>query len=77
MVWGVFGLVEKSLESAPLADAEILALMEEREAARKRRDFRRSDEIRDVLKQRGIELLDGKDGVRWRRIANAPWEMNG
>ena len=66
-LWDVFGLAGKSLESAPLADGEIPGLIEEREAARKRRDFRRSDEIRDLLKQRGIELLDGKDGVRWRR----------
>jgi cysteinyl-tRNA synthetase len=66
-LWDVFGLAGKSLESAPLADGEILGLIAEREAARKRRDFKRSDEIRDLLKQRGIELLDGKDGVRWRR----------
>jgi cysteinyl-tRNA synthetase len=67
-MWGVFGLLEKSLESAPLADAEILALIAERDAARKARDWKRSDALRDLLKQRGIELLDGKDGARWRRI---------
>ncbi|MBM4014811.1 MAG: cysteine--tRNA ligase [Planctomycetes bacterium] len=66
-LWGVFGLLQKSLESTPLADADILALIAERDAARKARDWKRSDELRDLLKQRGIELLDGKDGARWRR----------
>ncbi len=71
-LWGVFGLVEKSLESAPLADAEVQALIDEREAARKRRDFKRADEIRVELKERGIELLDGKDGVRFKRGTDRP-----
>ncbi len=71
-LWGVFGLVEKSLESAALEDADVLAFIEEREAARKRRDFKRADELRVLLKQRGIELLDGKDGVRFRRTAGGP-----
>ncbi|MSR46176.1 MAG: cysteine--tRNA ligase [Planctomycetes bacterium] len=66
-LWSIFGLLEKSLESAVLPDGSILKLIEEREAARKARNFARSDEIRVLLKQRGIELLDGKDGVRWRR----------
>jgi cysteinyl-tRNA synthetase len=67
--FGVFGLLEKNVGTPGLNDAAIQAMIEERLAARKRRDFRRADEIRDELKARGIELLDTKDGMRWRRIA--------
>ena len=67
--FGVFGLLEKKTETPVLDDAGIDAMIAEREEARKRRDFKRADEIRDQLKARGIELLDTKDGMRWRRIA--------
>ena len=50
-----------------LLDEEIEALIEEREAARKNKDFARSDEIRDNLKAEGIVLEDTKDGVRFKR----------
>ncbi len=69
-LWGVFGLLERKNGTAELADAEVLALIQERETARKSRDFKRADEIRDRLKVRGIELLDGKDGVRFRRVTD-------
>lgn len=45
---------------------EIGRLVEERASARKARDFRRSDEIRDLLHARGIELLDGPQGTTWK-----------
>ncbi|HOP63921.1 MAG TPA: cysteine--tRNA ligase [Spirochaetota bacterium] len=49
-------------------DAErIDALVEERIQARKNKDFKRSDEIRDTLKEEGIILEDTKDGTRWKR----------
>jgi cysteinyl-tRNA synthetase len=48
--------------------AEIEALVEERQAARKRRDFAASDRIRGQLAERGIILEDSRDGgVRWKR----------
>jgi cysteinyl-tRNA synthetase len=50
-----------------LLDAEIQSLIDERQEARRRRDFSRSDEIRDELAGRGIILEDTKDGVRWKR----------
>jgi cysteinyl-tRNA synthetase len=54
--------------SPSLADAEIEALLAERQAARKRRDFAASDSIRDQLAERGIILEDSRDGgVRWKR----------
>jgi cysteinyl-tRNA synthetase len=61
-VLGIFG----PEESADL-DAEIEALVEERQAARRDRNFARSDEIRDLLGEKGIILEDTKDGVRWKR----------
>jgi cysteinyl-tRNA synthetase len=54
-------------EEPGLAD-EVERLISEREAARKARDFARSDQIRDELRQKGIALEDSKDGVRWRRV---------
>ena len=54
-------------ESTEMLDSEIQNLIDERQEARRRRDFGRSDEIRDELARRGIVLEDTKDGVRWRR----------
>ncbi len=54
-------------EKAEMLDAEIEDLIEERQAARRNRNFARSDEIRDLLAGKGIVLEDTKDGVRWKR----------
>jgi cysteinyl-tRNA synthetase len=55
-------------DSVALSDAEIEALVAERQAARKRRDFAASDRIRDRLAERGVILEDSRDGgVRWKR----------
>jgi len=45
---------------------EIEALVAERTAARKAKDFKRSDEIRNQLLEKGIELLDGPGGTEWK-----------
>ena len=51
-----------------LSDSEIEAVIAERQAARQRRDFAKSDEIRKKLAESGIILEDSKDGsVRWKR----------
>src|SRR5712691_7293978 len=53
---------------AALTDAEIEALVAEREAARKRRDYQLADRLRQELADRGILLEDTRDGgVRWKR----------
>jgi cysteinyl-tRNA synthetase len=52
---------------AELTDAEVEALIGERNQARRARDFKKSDAIRDQLAAAGIVLEDTKDGVRWRR----------
>jgi cysteinyl-tRNA synthetase len=51
---------------AMLDAAAIDALVAERTAARKRRDFARADAIRQQLDDNGIELEDGADGTRWK-----------
>lgn len=61
-VLGIFGP-----EDDTSLDAEIETLVEERQQARRNRDFARSDEIRDLLAEKGIVLEDTKDGVRWKR----------
>ncbi len=50
-----------------MLDDEIQKLIDERQEARRRREFDRADEIRDQLADRGIVLEDTKDGVRWKR----------
>jgi cysteinyl-tRNA synthetase len=54
-------------EQHQMLDSEVQVLIDERQEARRRRDFKRSDEIRDQLAARGIILEDTKDGVRWKR----------
>jgi cysteinyl-tRNA synthetase len=54
-------------EPQEMLDNEIQKLIDERQEARRRRDFGRADEIRDELAGRGIVLEDTKDGVRWKR----------
>ncbi|HEX8423838.1 MAG TPA: cysteine--tRNA ligase [Pyrinomonadaceae bacterium] len=61
-VLNIFGHTEREM-----LDAEIQALIDERQEARHRRDFARGDEIRDELAARGIILEDTRDGVRWKR----------
>ncbi|MDR1567679.1 MAG: cysteine--tRNA ligase [Streptococcaceae bacterium] len=50
-----------------LIDHEIEQLITERNQARQNKNFNRADEIRDFLKAQGIELLDTKDGTRFKR----------
>ncbi len=50
-----------------LSDADIDALIAERNDAKKTKNFKRSDEIRNLLLEKGILLEDTKDGVRWKR----------
>lgn len=50
-----------------ILDEEIEKLIEERQAARKNKDFERADEIRDQLLEQGIVLKDTREGVKWSR----------
>lgn len=60
----IFGIEFKNEE---LLDTEIEQLIHERDAARAEKNFARSDEIRDQLKEQGIILEDTPHGTRWRR----------
>jgi cysteinyl-tRNA synthetase len=55
------------LATRGVTDAQIQALVDERDHAKKRRDFKRADEIRNQLSGMGILLEDSKDGTRWKR----------
>lgn len=63
---GVFGI---QFTAAELLAADIENLIDERNQARKDKNFARSDEIRDLLKEQGIVLEDTPQGTRWRREA--------
>lgn len=54
-------------KKAEMLDSDIDALIQERQEARKARNFQRADEIRDQLKEMGIILEDTKAGVKWKR----------
>lgn len=55
------------LAQLSLSDAQIDALIEERNQARRTRNFARADQVRKELAEKGILLEDSKDGVRWKR----------
>ncbi|ASK61677.1 cysteine--tRNA ligase [Virgibacillus phasianinus] len=54
-------------QTEELLDADIDALIQERNDARSNRDFKRADEIRDTLKEKKIWLEDTPQGTRWKR----------
>lgn len=56
-----------SNEPAGLSDAQIEKLIEERNQAKKNRDFKRADELRASLLESSVVLEDTKDGTRWKR----------
>ncbi len=61
-ILGIQGQVKEEL-----LDSEIEALIQERTAARKARDFARADAIRQELLEKGIILEDTRQGVTWKR----------
>ena len=61
----VCGLIVEKKEE--MLDSSVEALIEERQAARKAKNFARADEIRDELLAKGIILEDTREGVKWKR----------
>jgi cysteinyl-tRNA synthetase len=55
------------LATRGVTDEKIQALVDERDQAKRRRDFKRADVIRNELAGMGILLEDSKDGTRWKR----------
>ena len=62
---GVLGI--ETTKEEEILDEKIEKLIEERQAARKNKDFARADEIRDQLLEQGIVLKDTREGVKWSR----------
>lgn len=61
----VLGVMQKKEDD--FLDSDIEALIEERNQARRDKNFARADEIRDMLKNAGIILEDTRGGVKWKR----------
>jgi cysteinyl-tRNA synthetase len=66
-VLGVLALRRAEDEQPPIPVEEIERLIEERRAARRRRDFAEADRVRDGLASRGVLLEDSAAGTRWKR----------
>ena len=62
----VFGLRLQEKQGSSDAEAQVNALIAERTEARKQKQWARSDEIRDQLKEMGVTIEDSKDGTKWR-----------
>jgi len=65
MLCDVLGILTEQKEE--VLDADIERLIQERQEARKNKDFARADQIRDELAQKGIILKDTREGVTWKR----------
>ena len=65
MLSDICGLIVEKEEE--ILDSDIEKLIEERQNARKNKDFKRADEIRDELLNKGIILEDTREGVKWKR----------
>jgi len=62
----ILGIIVK--KEKELLDEEIERLIQERQEARKSKNFARADEIRELLRGKGIVLEDTREGVRWKRV---------
>ena len=65
MLENILGIVLPCGTATLTEEEEVL--LKGREQARKNKDFKRSDELRDILKTKGIIVEDGKEGQKWRR----------
>lgn len=63
----VFGLSLSEVERVELSE-DLMKLIKEREDARKNKDWARSDELRGLLKDKGILIEDTGDGTKWKRV---------
>ncbi|MFQ6073742.1 MAG: cysteine--tRNA ligase [Candidatus Bathyarchaeia archaeon] len=66
---GIFGILEKEVTIEELPK-EVERLIRQREDARKRRDWRTADRLREEIKRLGYLLEDTPEGVRWRKMGD-------
>ena len=59
---------EKKAEEARSADPEVDALVAARTDAKRAKNYAEADRIRDLLKEKGIEIIDTPQGAKWRRV---------
>ncbi len=64
-IFGFFSFEKKQSESLP---ANLQELVDRRTAAKKAKDFKEADRLREELRTIGIELLDTPEGVKWKRV---------
>ena len=57
-----------SARKRPGSTPEVERMIQERDTARKSRDWKKADEIRDLLRKKGIVLEDSPEGTRWKKI---------
>ena len=65
---GVLGLQLQEKQGSSEDEAKVNALIAERNEARKQKQWARSDQIRDQLKEMGVTIEDSKDGTKWRWV---------
>ena len=63
----IFDVLNVTQAEGAMSDAEIDGMVAARSAAKKAKDFAKSDSLRDELLAKGIILEDTKEGVRWKR----------
>jgi cysteinyl-tRNA synthetase len=63
----VFDVLAPTVQTNAILDSEVESLIEERNTAKKAKNFGRADQIREQLLEQGIILEDTKSGVRWKR----------
>ncbi len=66
MLCGILGIIVEKEDKIP--DEEIERLIDERQVARKNKDYKRADEIRDELLKKGIALEDTREGVKYKWV---------
>ena len=64
----VLGIENRQKTNADIDEAKILDLIEQRNIAKKEKDFEKADAIRDELEAMGVAIKDTRDGVKWELI---------
>ncbi|MDO5027978.1 MAG: cysteine--tRNA ligase [Bacillota bacterium] len=62
----ILGILKREKEE--ITDEDILKLIDARQEARKNKDYQKADQIRDQLLEKGIQLEDTREGVKYRRV---------